>query len=391
MTEFPQGDFYIRASSSSAQNLVVDVERNFFMSWGAVKEGAKTVLKLQTTEVDSHQLWRYEDGRLVNKQTSFCLEAENGKVGSRLTLYNRKSNNQAANQRWKLTKDGHIALQSHPKFVIDVKNNLKDGAHILLADSSSKSFLKSNFAKWEIGALGKKKSRNEGAIGVIRIEFVKAKDLKSVDSFMAGGKSDPYVRVFYENGKEVIAQTKVIDNDLNPAWNEVHYLPVKNIGDKFTFEVMDFNTFTKDKSLGTYVFEVTNELVKENNGVYEATNGIETWSKLSVQGQINYKAKFFPLVSLPEPSPDFLANLKEKPFDRTTLFILITLQSSNGSFPPSNTLANLFGYPDTEALFNLYKIHCRDERVIKLNNTVWTTSMILWFLRFIERIQKRMG
>jgi len=63
---------------------------------------------------------------------------------------------------------------------------------------------------------------------------------------------------------------------LNPVWDEVHYLPVKDIGDKFVLDVMDFNTFTKDKPLGNCVFEVNREIVKEvADGVYEATNGID--------------------------------------------------------------------------------------------------------------------
>ncbi|CAI2184396.1 5980_t:CDS:2, partial [Funneliformis geosporum] len=393
--DFPPGYFYIKSSGSpsgastsspASQNLVVDVERGFFVSWGAIKDGTKTVVALQKNDVDHdpYQLWKYEDGWLVNKQTSLCLEAESGKVGNRLVLYHRKSPNQAANQRWKINKDGHIALQSHSKHVIDVKGSVKEGSYVVLADNGSKSFVKSNNAKWTLIALSKKKSRSGGAIGVIRLELVEAKDLKSVDSFLAGGKSDPYVRVFHEGGKDIIAQTKVIDNNLDPVWKEVHYLPVKNIGDKFVLDVMDFNTFTKDKPLGQYVFEVTKELVKEvGDDVYEGTPGIDVWAKLSIKGQIHYKAKFFPLTPLPEPSTDFLANLKEKPFDRLTLFTLITLQSPDGSFPPSNTLANLFGYADSDTMFKLYRANCHEERVLNINKTIWTTSMVLWFLRYL--------
>ncbi|CAG8812246.1 23873_t:CDS:2, partial [Dentiscutata erythropus] len=56
----------------------------------------------------------------------------------------------------------------------------------------------------------------------------------------------------------------------------------------------------------------------------------------------------------------------------------------NGGFPPSDTLANLFGFESQDQLLNLYKSHCREDRILKHNNhTVWTTSMILWFLRFL--------
>jgi hypothetical protein len=82
------------------------------------------------------------------------------------------------------------------------------------------------------------------------------------------------------------------------------------------------------------------------------------WANLSGQGKLHYGAKFYPLTldALPKPTENFLANLKEKPFDKSTLYILITLQTPNGSFPPSNTLANLFGYSDTEELLICIKI-----------------------------------
>lgn len=60
---------------------------------------------------------------------------------------------------------------------------------------------------------------------------------------------------------------------MNPVWNEVHFLPVKDIGDKFIFEVMDYNAFIKDKPLGQYTFEVNRELVKEKDNVYEGVPG----------------------------------------------------------------------------------------------------------------------
>jgi hypothetical protein len=58
-----------------------------------------------------------------------------------------------------LTKEGYIALKAHPKYVIDVKikgGSVKDGSHVVLSNSSSKSFVKSNFAKWKIISLNKK-------------------------------------------------------------------------------------------------------------------------------------------------------------------------------------------------------------------------------------------
>ena len=86
------GNFYIKSAASSSgtatllapanQNLVVDVERGgFFGGWASsVKEGTKTILVTQKSESDHdvYQLWRYDNGWIIHKQSSLCLEVEHG-------------------------------------------------------------------------------------------------------------------------------------------------------------------------------------------------------------------------------------------------------------------------------------------------------------------------
>ncbi|CAG8604146.1 8880_t:CDS:2, partial [Scutellospora calospora] len=354
----------------SANNSVVDVERGGFLAWGAaVKENAKIIIANQKSDVDSdnYQLWRYDDGWLVNKQSTLCLDAGSG---CNLVLCRKKSDNK---QRWILTQDGRIALQSQQNLVLEIK-----GSHVVLADNKARTFRDGPHSQFAILPVHSAKK-----IGVIRLELIEAENLKSVDSFLGGGKSDPYVRVFHEsNAKDIIAQTRFLDCNLNPVWEEIFYLPVMTIGDKFILEVMDFNTLLSHKSLGQCCFEVTNELVKKNSeNVYEET--LKDIDILSTQGKIHYKVKFFPLKPLPKPTPDFLATLKEKPFDRSTLYTLVALQAPNGGFPPSDDLANLFGFDSQDRLIDLYKSQCCDERILKKQPTVWITIMISWFLRFL--------
>lgn len=54
-------------------------------------------------------------------------------------------------------------------------------------------------------------------IGVIRIWFKRARDLKNVEA-LTGGKSDPYVRV--SRSGIVVGRTLVINNNLDPEWDE---------------------------------------------------------------------------------------------------------------------------------------------------------------------------
>jgi Ca2+-dependent lipid-binding protein len=65
---------------------------------------------------------------------------------------------------------------------------------------------------------------------------------------MTGGKSDPYVKVI--SGLQIRGRTSVIDNDLNPEWGEIVYVPVHSLREDLLLEVMDWNNTTKDKSLG---------------------------------------------------------------------------------------------------------------------------------------------
>ncbi|CAG8503989.1 29067_t:CDS:10, partial [Racocetra persica] len=395
--QFPSGDFYIKSaislsdvstSSASAQNMVFDIKRSLCMPWCIVKDGTKAIIAQQkNVDQDGHQLWHHENGLLINKQTNLCLEVESVKEGTYLSVHQKRNSNQSNNQRWILTTEGHIALRKNPKFVIEVLfkgTAVKDGSYLTLTNTKSKNFKDDLRSKFVI--VHKKQHLDCAIIGIIRLELISA---KNIDSSFTKGKS--YIRIFNEASKETVTQTKIIDNDLDPIWNEVHYLPIKNIGDKFMFDVMDYCSSTEDKSLGNYHFEVNRDFVKEiSEGIYEGTqNDIDIWAKLSTKGQIHYRAKFFSLEPLPIPTPDFLSDLKENPFNLSTLCVIIALQALNGSFPPSNTLANLFGYESPVKLFDLYKSHCCEDRVLNIDKTVWTTSMIIWFLKSMLKEYRR--
>ena len=81
-------------------------------------------------------------------------------------------------------------------------------------------------------------------IGVMRLHFQSARDLRNLETM---GKSDPYVRVLLsgvEKGKTVTFQ-----NNLNPDWDEVIYVPVHTAREKLSLEVMDLEKVGKDRSV----------------------------------------------------------------------------------------------------------------------------------------------
>jgi Ca2+-dependent lipid-binding protein len=150
---------------------------------------------------------------------------------------------------------------------------------------------------------------NAPAIGVVRIMVWEARDLKNVE-IVTGGKSDPYVRV--KSGVQVRASTDVVDNNLNPEWGSILYVPIHSIKEDLTLEVMDWNANSKDKSLGVVDMSVK-ELVKqcaEGEGEtlqkwHESTGKkIDNWLALKsldrtqVKGELRFAAEFYPTLAL---------------------------------------------------------------------------------------------
>ncbi|ORX59371.1 hypothetical protein BCR32DRAFT_298546 [Anaeromyces robustus] len=97
-----------------------------------------------------------------------------------------------------------------------------------------------------------KGASHDDPTGVLKINLMEGRGLKNIEKL---GTSDPYLKM--NLGGNEFVRTRVIDNDLNPFWNETKYLiiPVNVIRDSFigsdqiNFEVFDKNK-TSDKLMG---------------------------------------------------------------------------------------------------------------------------------------------
>ncbi|KAI8968003.1 C2 domain-containing protein [Mycotypha africana] len=142
-------------------------------------------------------------------------------------------------------------------------------------------------------------------IGVVRVHFACANDLKNVEA-ITGGKSDPYVRIM--SGVQNRGQTEHVDDDLDPVWNQVLYVPVHSKREDLVFEVMDYNEGSKDKSLGItdlHLKDIMKEVKTEDGQVYyEATDMVDRVADLvsrdrkKGRGTIKYTASFYPTLAL---------------------------------------------------------------------------------------------
>jgi Ca2+-dependent lipid-binding protein len=134
-------------------------------------------------------------------------------------------------------------------------------------------------------------------IGVVRLWLRKATDVKNVEATF-GGKSDPYVRVLV-NGV-TLGRTEVINNNLNPEWDQIIYIPVHSLRESVLMEVMDYQHLTKDRSLGS-VELLVNDIARESPADpqyrYESTGAKEAAEPIQIdnhshKGQLHYRAEF---------------------------------------------------------------------------------------------------
>ena len=140
-------------------------------------------------------------------------------------------------------------------------------------------------------------------IGILRIWLKNAVDVKNVEA-THGGKSDPYVRVLANN--KILARTEVINNNLNPEWDQIVYVPVHNLREHHILEVMDYQNIGKDRSLGLVEVKVADFIQATEDQKYPfASTGYQQRSdkiKLdkanSYKGQLNYEVDFKPAMSL---------------------------------------------------------------------------------------------
>ncbi|CAN3371572.1 hypothetical protein DIURU_004012 [Diutina rugosa] len=131
-------------------------------------------------------------------------------------------------------------------------------------------------------------------IGAVRVSIDRAEDLRNLETI---GKIDPYVRVFVNGVYKT--RTRAFNGNLNPSWNEVHYVTVSSANQKLTIEVMDVERHSPDRTLGQFDVQLNEIIQRDEKGQYvEHQDTTKRVSKLihkkGVKGQVTYSLSFFP-------------------------------------------------------------------------------------------------
>ncbi|KAH0543566.1 hypothetical protein FGG08_002127 [Glutinoglossum americanum] len=143
-------------------------------------------------------------------------------------------------------------------------------------------------------------------IGVMRLHFQNARNLRNLETV---GRSDPYVRVLVSGVEK--AKTVTFQNNLNPDWDEVLYIPIHSAREKLVLEVMDQENVGKDRSLGETELPAADYVSEADNGEYLVHEERKLQSQLlrmhargTPKGTLNFTASFYPCLNVAEPEEE---------------------------------------------------------------------------------------
>ncbi|KAF7721215.1 hypothetical protein EC973_005100, partial [Apophysomyces ossiformis] len=128
---FPEGWFFVK---SQAHGLVLTVLNSGVLAAEAV------AVKLDTANY-SRQLWKYQDGYLINKASEMVLDVKGGSItpGAEVCQYKKKKKDNG-NQQWALTVEGFIHIKARKALVLAVEENASTKSKVFLSDKKSSEY-----------------------------------------------------------------------------------------------------------------------------------------------------------------------------------------------------------------------------------------------------------
>ena len=151
-------------------------------------------------------------------------------------------------------------------------------------------------------------------IGVMRLHFQNGRELRNLETV---GKSDPYVRVLLSGIEK--ARTVTFKSNLNPDWDEVHYVPMHSTRERLTLEVMDEENLGKDRTLGQIELLAADYIEQNENGEYLThserrlrSDPLRMHGKGFPKGTLNYTAAFYPCLNVVDPEEEKEKEVEEK-------------------------------------------------------------------------------
>ncbi|VBB77571.1 Conserved hypothetical protein [Yarrowia lipolytica] len=196
----------------------------------------------------------------------------------------------------------------------------------------------------------------DSAVGVLAITVYRAGNLKG--SGRIGNTVDPYIIFWLKN--EECGRTSVKKDTCNPRWNETKYLLVNNLTEVLRMEIIDFNDFRTDKTIGSVSMNLDTVSAKpEQKGIHG-----EVLEGRKKKGTLIYDARWFPVLE----GKTLEDGTTEPPPDSPSGILRVVINQCKDLDPKLSMVGQLSPY--VELAFNGKLLH--NTNVIKRsNNPVW--------------------
>lgn len=143
-------------------------------------------------------------------------------------------------------------------------------------------------------------------VGVMRVHLQRAQDILNVEAM---GKSDPYARILLSGIQ--VARTVTFQNNLDPDWDEVFYIPVHSPREKITMELMDEEDLGKDRSLGHTEIALTDYMHERTEGEFDTHDAktpqaasLHVGGRSKFKGTLHYTVAFYPILPVRDPEEE---------------------------------------------------------------------------------------
>jgi hypothetical protein len=133
------------------------------------------------------------------------------------------------------------------------------------------------------------------AIGVI---YVRIKNAEGISAQDRTGKSDPFITLAYSQFGRPQYCTRIIEQELNPSWNEqtclLVYQEQLTAGEKLSVELWDSDKFTSDDVVGKVSFDLRQLIKDDARKVMERSDELFDKKSKRLPGKLNWDIGYFP-------------------------------------------------------------------------------------------------
>jgi hypothetical protein len=133
------------------------------------------------------------------------------------------------------------------------------------------------------------------AVGLIYIKIKRAEGISGQDR---SGKSDPFITLAYSEFGSPQYCTRIIEQELNPSWNEqtclLVYQDQLTSGEKLSVELWDSDKISADDVVGKVKFDLRDLIKNHSNTISEREDELEDEKGERLPGTLHWDIGYFP-------------------------------------------------------------------------------------------------